>query len=148
MTPDLNALKDIHLPPAVSAWPPAPAWVVSALSIAVFSIIFAWFAKQLIKKIRFRRNVFLRLKAIEQDYLNQRMPGSQACYQLSIVLKQVLIKTNGRKNVAALTGPDWLNALDNEPFARIIYENEYKQDCQHDLKPLFPNIRQFIKKQL
>lgn len=148
MTPDLNALKDIHLPPPVSAWPPAPGWVVSALTILIVSIIVAWVLKGLLNKIRFRKSIFKTLEDIEENYLNKRLTGNQACYQLSTLLKQVLMKNHAREEIASISGNAWVARLDNEPFAKIIAENEYKKHCQVDLKPFFDTIKKFIKKKL
>jgi hypothetical protein len=104
-------LRDIHLPDPVSWWPPAPGWWLvlgSIIAIAIFTL--------LIKKIRQRnllKNFALgELTNIHNQYENDNNKKILA-QSLSILLRRVSVSFYPRKNVASLTGEQWLQHLDN-----------------------------------
>ncbi len=104
-------LRDIHLPEAISWWPPAPGWwLVIATIIGVLVIYYT------VKKIRYRRRLKRVTKdafeTLKQQYLDNHDKRQLAC-NLSILLRRASISFYPRHDTAGLTGKDWLNYLDS-----------------------------------
>ncbi len=105
----LAQLRDIHLPEAISAWPPAPGWWILT---AVLLALLATGIYQLIKKLRrnrYRRQALKQLLTLEQ----YREQPSIYLAQLNQLLKQTALAANTTMNVAGLTGQQWLAFLDS-----------------------------------
>lgn len=107
----LSQLKDIHLPPAISAWPPAPGWwLLAALVLAA-----AAFAGRLfLRRWRYRRaarQAAAELRALAARY---RAEGDAMALAraLSPLLRQAALAYFPRTEVAGLTGENWLAFLD------------------------------------
>ena len=112
-TDPLAALKDIHLPPAVGLWPPAPGWwIVGAL--VLFSIIF------LITKLwqRWRARTYRRqaLRQLQTIYAQWQRDQNDELFQQRVnqLLKQTALVAFPRAQVAALHGGTWLQFLDEK----------------------------------
>ena len=109
MNAGLLELRDIHLPEAVSWWPPAPGWWVLLL---VFSGVAFWWARWYWngrgrrRVIREARQEFAEICArYHHDHCAERLLA-----ELSILLRRVAISLY--PGVAGLTGQAWLRALD------------------------------------
>lgn len=102
----LDQLKDIHLPDAVSAWPPSMAWW-SALLLALIICALLIFAGLYYRK----RTRLTRLALAELAQLQQ-----QGCdiNSLHLLLKRVALASFPRQQVAALHGQQWLEFLDQQ----------------------------------
>jgi hypothetical protein len=102
----LAQLKDIHLPGAVSAWPPSIAWwlVLLFALIACTLLIFAGFYYR--KRTRLTRLALAELAQLQQ----------QGCdiNALHLLLKRVALACFPRQQVAALYGLQWLDFLDQQ----------------------------------
>jgi len=109
--PQLN-LKDIHLPDAVSWWPPAIGyWLVLALLIAFVLIFFA--IRYLRSRTLIKRQAlaeFSRIKSAYQTDLDQKTLASA----LSKLLRRAAISAYPVSECASLSGKDWLNWLDKQ----------------------------------
>ena len=105
MKPDLSQLRDIHLPAPVSWWPPAPGWwgLLALLFIVVGLVV--WFYR------RRRRNRWRAIALTELARLRTTQPEGLLS-DLSVLLRRVAISRFPRREVAALTGEDWLAFLD------------------------------------
>jgi hypothetical protein len=121
MDPEQIPLRDLHLPEAVGWWPLAPGWWV-LLGIAAVVVLLllrkAW--------IRWRedaaRRVALReLTRVESAYRESPNPVLLAT-RLSELLRRTMLAYSPRKEVAGLTGPEWLawldRGLDEKPFTQ------------------------------
>ncbi|MFT5521526.1 MAG: hypothetical protein ACI9IA_002127 [Enterobacterales bacterium] len=107
----LENLKDIHLPEAVSAWPPAPGWWILAflmLGLLSWSIWTVW--KRYQQKHLLRVSIAT-LEQIEQDYEKHQDP-QQLIRQYSSLLRRISLALFSRSEVASLTGEAWLAFLD------------------------------------
>lgn len=104
-------LRDIHLPDAVSWWPPAPGWwaLLALCLIVVFSV---W----LFRLIKYRRSVrvaaFKELQIISADFTREG-DAPQLVKSLSILLRRICLSYFPRSEVAGLTGEKWLKFLDH-----------------------------------
>jgi len=104
-------LRDIHLPDAISWWPPAIGWwILLALIIAAFIFI---------PKL-YRRLTFIPLKKVASSTFqnivaqyNESHNASLFVIETSQFLRQTAMSYCGRKEVAQLTGENWVRALNN-----------------------------------
>lgn len=105
------SLRDIHLPDAVSWWPPAPGWW--ALLVLCFLMVFSvW----LFRLIKYRRSVRVAaiqsLQDISATFLREK-DAHQLVKSLSILLRRICLSYFPRSEVAGLTGEKWLAFLDH-----------------------------------
>ncbi len=108
-------LRDIHLPTAISWWPPALGWwLVLATLVCLVAIYF------MVKKIRHAR----RLKRVTNETFHtikkqflQTHNKIRLAQQLSTLLRRASISFYPRQNTAGLTGKNWLNYLDDTSLA-------------------------------
>lgn len=112
MTPDVVdalQLRDIHLPVAPEFWPPAWGWWV--LFAAVLTLLLVMLARQWQLMMRKRR--VARLLRLLKEL--QRRPGltePERLAELSGLLRRVALTHHSRRDIASLTGGDWLRFLD------------------------------------
>ena len=113
MTPPATPLplRDIHLPEAVSWWPPAPGWWI-LLALAGTLLLLGWRWRKHLRNTRLRRAGLRRLNRMHAEY--QRTGDLQRlAQQLSALLRRIALSRFPRHEVAALTGDDWLAFLDD-----------------------------------
>jgi hypothetical protein len=161
----LDNLRDIHLPAAVSWWPPAPGWWI----VAGFALLaLGWLAWRLYR--RHARQAFKRQALRELRGLREALAGGQApdagelCRELSILLRRVALAAHPPEQVAGLHGEAWLSFLDqggvrfSQGVGRILAEGPYRRplpgslqinigDEAHRLEALLNLAEQWIKRQ-
>lgn len=102
----LAQLRDIHLPEAISAWPPAPGWWVLFIGIIALLAALAYYWRNHIQCNRYRKHALQQLATLEQqnpaDYLQQ----------INRLLKQTALAAKPTINIAGLSGQQWLAFLD------------------------------------
>ena len=111
MDPQQLQLHDIHLPSDPNAWPFAIGWwVLMALSLLLLVILFIKVRKYLnIKKHkRMLRKEYAKLEA----KLSQA-PNKNLIAETNILLRRLALAYYPDKNIASLTGSDWLSFLDS-----------------------------------
>ena len=97
-------LRDIHLPEAVSWWPPAPGWWL-LLALLALAAVSAWLAWRRRRSTRYRALVELRrLRAEWRAGLAPR----DAVDRIAALLRRTLISHRGRDGYAATSGERWL----------------------------------------
>lgn len=111
-------LRDIHLPDAVSWWPPAPGyWLL--LALLMISLMSFWLMRKRYRQRAVKRAALKQLTLIKQNF-RQNHDTQQLVSQLSALLRRAAISTFPRANCAALTGQQWLQWLDtglkNQPL--------------------------------
>lgn len=103
-------LKDIHLPDAVSWWPPAIGyWLV--LGVIAVCIICYLSIKAYRKKFEIKRLALAEFDAIKASY-DSTSDKKQLVISLSELLRRAAISTYPLSECAGLTGTQWLNWLD------------------------------------
>ena len=128
-------LRDIHLPDAVSWWPPAPGWwlLLALLIIAILGGVAWW-------RWRRRRRILValqrELQTIRNDF-DRQGDAATTLHSVSALLRRAGISLFPRREVASLTGKDWtdfLNAHTNRLFdddhRSLLTETGYRQS-QH-----------------
>jgi len=109
-TDALAALRDIHLPEAVSFWPPAPGWwvlLLALLIVAALSCLAVRWRRRSIKRAALRE-----LEAAQRDF-GSTGDTAELAASLSSVLRRVALARFARAEVAGLHGAEWLGFLAN-----------------------------------
>jgi hypothetical protein len=130
-------LRDIHLPDAISWWPPAIGWWL--LLVLIPLIIFGawWLYKRLTRNTAVKSAKRL-LITIKDDPNSDAL---QKLQQLSIWLRRVTMSLDPNQNNAGLTGKAWLAYLDNgvegSPFSQgigqCLSDVQFRQTAPNDL---------------
>ena len=120
MQPTQLPLKDIHLPDAISWWPPAIGWWMLVILIPLLMVFFIWFYKKLTRKTAIKTAKKI-LAQIKQDTTRD---NSQKLCELSVLIRRVAISVSPRAETAGLIGREWLVFLDGSlkgsPFSEGI----------------------------
>ena len=146
-------LQDIHLPSAISWWPPAIGWWILLLVALLACVAAYYWYKKLTRKtpVKSARALLLNIKqadnADELDTLKQ----------LSAFVRRVSISVNPRADVASLTGKQWLNYLDQSvegtPFStgvgQYLSDAQYRKNAPEDLdiEQLIELCERWLKRQ-
>ena len=122
MDPSRLPLRDIHLPGAVSWWPPAPGWWLLLVVTIFFICTLAW--------SRYRktghtgsgaRYAQAGIRELREQY-SQHGDCVRTVRELSVLLRRITVSIFPRNESAGLTGMAWLEFLDRsvhgEPFSK------------------------------
>jgi hypothetical protein len=120
----LQQLRDVHLPEAVSAWPPAYGWWLLATAIVILLSIIVRYVWAAYQRRAFLRESIIILQAMP---LKKGLTPSQKLHHCNDVLKRCAIELYPLDNVATLSGEQWLHFLNT-----------------HSRKPLFENIDDWL----
>lgn len=148
----LKDLRDIHLPPPISHWPPAPGWFfLAGLILAVAGYV----SYRLLKhwhQTRAKRFALKQLIHLEERYHNQ---GSVQIIteELSILVRRTALAAFPRKEVASLEGNAWLQFLDktgntnlfSSGPGRILSTAPYQRKINPDIKSVFDVVKHWIE---
>ena len=104
-------LRDIHLPDAISWWPPAPGWWI-LLGILLVSATTVYLLRAIYLSRRLKRSALSELESIRQQY-EQTRNQKQLVEALSILMRRASISFHPRSEAASLTGEHWLDYLDS-----------------------------------
>src|SRR5690242_4528495 len=104
----LSGLHDIVVGPSASWWPSTPAWLLlGALLVIGICLVTAWMI------ISWRENRYRRAGLWELQQLEHSPSQDHAgLVALAEILKRVALVAYPRRQVASLSGKDWLNFLD------------------------------------
>ena len=106
----LAALRDVHLPPAVSWWPPAPGWwIIFFIILGLLALLF-WYILQPRKKRQVSRQANVALEQIEYRFLSSENT-EEAFRELSILTRKVVLSLCDDSRVAGLRGKNWVSFL-------------------------------------
>lgn len=150
----LAGLHDIHVPPPVPWWPPAPGWwLVLGLTLALLGLG-AWLAWRHWRRGAARRAALARLEEIEAQGREGAAPAWVAA-ELSVLLRRVALGRRPRAEVAGLTGRRWLEWLDQglpgRPFSegvgRALVEAPYRSGTDVDVEALLRLAREWLRAQ-
>jgi Domain of unknown function (DUF4381) len=107
----LATLRPLHVPDALSWWPPAPGWWIVA---AVCIIVMALLGRTVSHRLRTKRYRKTALRELEQLYLacTARNDAHAFAAGANRLLKRAALARYPRADVAALCDADWRNFLD------------------------------------
>jgi len=146
------ALKDIHLPDAISWWPPAIGWWLLVLLIPTLIAFSYWLYKRLTRKTAIKTAK----KTLAAIKLNTELDNTQKLRELSILLRRVAVSLAPRTEVASLTGHSWLAFLDQSlsgaPFSQggqVLITAPYRNTAPSDqeITILFSLSEEWLKAQ-
>ena len=144
-------LKDIHLPPPVSFWPPAPGWWILAV-LLITSLFFGgvWFFRRY-KKRKPKTEALRILKDLQ--ILHQNSQDEVASLRnLSNLLRRTALTFYDNDEVASLHGSSWLEFLDktgktkefSKGAGKVLGNEVFQQIVNPDMNALFPLVKKWI----
>ena len=124
-------LRDIHLPETVGMWPPAIGWWLLVIVLPLLFLVAWWLFKRITKTTLTKEA----LKILDQIKNDPNSDQKQKLQQLSSWLRRIAISLAPRKEVASLSGQDWLAYLDQSiegtPFSsgigRYLADGHYQK---------------------
>ena len=160
-------LHDVHLPPDVSWWPPAPGWWILALMSALMVMGVAWQYKLRLLRNDPRQHAQERLDALHtlwQDsqqatHIQTSQNEYLACEsendylrQSNIILRELAIALAGRTEVASLTGNAWIDWLEHglkQPLPKemrlLLGTACYQRSVTVDIENVYTHVQRVIK---
>src|SRR5262245_9472296 len=87
----------------------APGWYLVGSLIIFFILIVSWFIYSQYRRNRYRYDALKWL----QEKENQHTSTSEIIYEAVFLLKRIAIMKYGRREVAAITGQDWIVKLNS-----------------------------------
>jgi Domain of unknown function (DUF4381) len=146
----LNQLRDIHLPPQIGYWPPAPGWIILAVLIVLGIAVTLYYVRRRHQQQKAYRYALASIEQLSyQNAHNQRdkIPG-----QLSILLRRVALHYFPRNEIAGLSGQAWLDFL-NESGKTTAFTSKtgqqllttpYQKPSSMDFTPLIGITRNWL----
>lgn len=147
----LPELRDIHLPESALWWPPAPGWwflFIAALLLFLMSPrIYRWFRHRSMK-----RHAIRLFDQIRKNY-ERNDDQKQLLFEVSSLLRRVLIAYRGRQQTAGLTGERWLQQLKdlaekpcfNEAQQELLSRGQYAPQVEFDGEALIRSCEQWLR---
>jgi hypothetical protein len=143
-------LRDIHLPEAVSWWPPAPGWWI----LLILIIVTIYFIPHLIKKLKqvpLNKQAIGELKQIEHSYKTHQ-DKTLLVQALSILLRRACMSYLSRQKIASLTGPEWIKQLNtlteknyfSDEASEILLNAPYQKNHNYDAETLLTSCNNWI----
>ena len=118
-------LRDVHVPPAPSLWPPAPGWWLVAGAVAL-ALAVAWWIRHK------RRRRVLAWQKLFDDACGDAAPAAQIA-AISELLRRAARRVNAKAD--HLQSEDWLRLLDgqkqkafSEGAGRLLLEGGYRRE--------------------
>jgi len=147
----LAALKDIHLPPPVSWWPPAPGWWLLAFLFLAGFVAAGYFLWRFYHSRAYRRAALRELQILRQAMGTDERKRLE---QLAALVRRVAIEGCGREQVVGLSGRPWLGFLDRTGATtefsrgpgRALGEDLYRPGAAADLEKLMPLVETWIRR--
>lgn len=111
MSPEDLPLRDIHLPEPIGFFPLAPGWwgLIGAGLLLLLAVLLLLWQRRRVTALK------LALEALDQWLSDPSRSLTEQSQRLSILLKQLALTTHERGRVASLSGPLWLEWLEQRP---------------------------------
>ncbi|HEY9200943.1 MAG TPA: DUF4381 domain-containing protein [Gammaproteobacteria bacterium] len=147
-------LRDIHLPDAVSWWPPAIGWWLTPLLLVLLALAFIALRRILRKR---RRNASKKIAVAELQRIKQHYADNGDALhnlrELSILLRRVALSYLPREHSASLTGEAWIAQLNqlaqhqvfSEQHLELLTRGVYQPQLETDLTPLLKQCEQWLQ---
>jgi hypothetical protein len=148
-------LRDIHDVPPPGFWPPAPGWWVLALLVLLALIGSGRWLFQRYSRWRRQRRALITLASIYQAFA-QDHNASRFAAEASILMRRVALLRFPRRNVAGLSGANWLAFLDetggkgefgNGPGS-VLKTAPYMPTTELDAQGLYTLVKNWIKQNI
>ena len=144
-------LKDIHLPPPVSFWPPAPGWWILAVLLSSSLFIGSVLFYRRHKKRKPKTEALRILKDLQILYQNSK-DDVVSLRNLSNLLRRTALTFYDNDEVASLQGSSWLEFLDktgktkefSQGAGKVLGNEVFQQKVNPDMNALFPLVKKWI----
>ena len=144
-------LKDIHLPPPVSFWPPAPGWWILAVLLISFLFFGGVRFYRRHKKKKPKTEALRILKNLQILYENSQ-DEVVSLRNLSNLLRRTALTFYDNDEVASLQGSSWLEFLDktgktkefSQGAGKVLGNEVFQQKVNPDMNALFPLVKKWI----
>jgi hypothetical protein len=155
----LAQLADIHLPPAISFWPPAIGWWILAM---VLLALFVQGMRQLLRSRKQRKICAFALEELNRIYRSYQQSLATASdvnhctldyvNALNAVLRRVALWNFPEAGIASLGGQAWVDFIKekgeasalSEELSIALREGRFKPRCEVDVNALHSFGRQWI----
>lgn len=145
-------IKDIHLPLSPEMWPPAPGWWLLAVIVLFFLFWIISRLRRLWRRKQLQKEILASLNELQREYSDEQIPHFLA--EVSILLRRVALMKFPRRQVAALTGKDWLSFLDqhggdgqySNGVGSVLAAGPYSRRSEVDKDALLLLTRKWIKR--
>lgn len=122
-------LRDVHVPPTPSLWPPAPGWWLVVGAVALVLAVLWWVGQR-------RRRRMLVWRKLFDDACGDAAPAAQVA-AISELLRRASRRVD--KQADRLQSEDWLRLLDgqkqkafSEGVGRLLLEGGYRREVPAD----------------
>ena len=156
MDPEQIPLRDLHLPPLTSWWPPGPAWwLVLGLVVIGLGLLIRRFLRSRARSAA-RRYALGQLDKLVVAY-RQHDNAVTFGTELSELLRRTTLAYAPRREVAGLTGEAWLAWLDRDmdrprfrtdvgkALLELPYQNPSSDHSNVDVDALLAAVRQRLR---
>lgn len=149
----LQQLRDVHLPPDPSWWPPAIGWWVAA-AVAVLLVI--WCATSLLRAYQRRapiRYTRQHLTQLFEAYQSGSLDAETYLHRSNELIKRLLVRALGKAELGPLAGQPWLEALDaisgsqqfTDGAGRVLGNARFSTHPQVDVEALNQAYQRLLK---
>lgn len=131
-------LRDVHLPDPISWWPLAPGyWLLLGIILLVILLTVIFLKERFTPNLR--KQAAAELDKIEKSF--QESDDATRCLsELSVLLRRAVLSQNHPISVAGLTGPAWLELLDqplkkpefSQGIGQILLSGPYQHHVESD----------------
>ena len=156
MGSDLNQilqqqLRDVHLPQAISWWPPAVGWWILLVLIIALLTLLSWRTVRHIRQNRYRK---LAQTELQKSYLQWQQNADTTSYLqgANAILKRILIHLEGATLVPSATGEVWvamLNSYVHQPLSeassQALAKGSYQPNPDADIAELHQQLSNWIR---
>ena len=147
-----DSLRDIHLPDAISWWPPAIGWwILLALIIAAFVFVPKLYRRMTYTPLNKVANITFQNIVTEYKKNNNE---SIFVIETSQFLRQTAMSYCGRDKVAQLTGDKWVQALNgiteqdyfSDKIKQTLVNAPYQKTISIDAEQLINTVQNWLAK--
>lgn len=160
-------LHDVHLPPDVQWWPPAPGWWMLALATFTLAMLVAWRYRQRLQRSDPRWRALAKLDTLHLRWQNNQRsahiltspsdhsacePEQDYLRQCNIILRELAIALAGRAQIAPLTGNAWTLWLEHglsQPLpneVRVLLSSAcYQRAVAADVENVYLHVQRVIQ---
>lgn len=151
LNPNLQQLKDIHLPPPIHMWPIAPGWIIVYLLVlfVVGYSVYAWYRRR-----NDQRTINYALRQLDQlqTLITHNPHHINIAAEVSILIRRTALHYFKRDSIAGLAGKEWLTFLNESgcttqftsTTGQFLIDAPYRKNNKTDIEPLFALTKNWL----
>ena len=150
----LQQLRDVHLPPDPSWWPPAFGWWLFALILLTTLVWACWQLLETYKKRAPSRAAKAQLGDLYHRYQAGEISAVEYLHASNELLKRLMVRAYQQTSYARLSGNAWLNILDElsgtskftSGAASVLGNSRFSAEPKVDVEQLHSALQQVLSK--